>query len=352
MIITSIIIIVSFIQNQYDESVIMQRGLIPIKEVAFQSQEVVSSPSSVTLSSDSKKTGFYLFLMSLPFLVAVFAFSYLPLYGWIYAFFDYHAGMSLKESPFVGFMYFVQLVGNPIMREDIVRVLTNTLAMSFLGMLTSPLPMLFAIFLNEIKWKRFQRVVQTLTALPNFISWILVYAVAWSIFSVDDGFLNRILMATHLIQTPINFLATTNHVWLTMLGYSLWKSLGWSAIIYLASITTIDQELYEAATVDGAGRAQRIWYITIPGLMPTFFVLLLLSIANFINNGFDQYFVFENPLNQGKIEVLDLYVYNQGLMDGNIPLATAVSMLKSLVSVTLLFAANWFSKLVRKESII
>lgn len=290
--------------------------------------------------------------MSLPFLVAVFVFSYLPLYGWIYAFFDYHAGMTLRESPFVGFRYFTQLVGNPILRQDIVRVLTNTLAMSFLGILAAPLPMLFAIFLHEIKWKKFQRMVQTFSALPNFISWILVYAVAWSILSVDDGFLNHILMATHVIHTPINFLAMTNNVWLTMLGYQVWKSLGWSAIIYLASITTIDQELYEAATIDGAGRAQRIWYITIPGLLPTFFVLLLLAIANIINNGFDQYFVFQNPLNQGKIEVLDLYVYNQGLLNDNIPLATAVSMLKSLVSITLLFAANSFSKVIRKESII
>ncbi len=299
-----------------------------------------------------KKAGFHLFLMSLPFLILVFMFSYLPLYGWVYSFYDFRAGMKLSDVPFVGLKHFTALVSNPVLSADILRVMRNTLAMSFLGVLTSPLPMVFAIFLMEIKSRASQRVIQTLTTLPNFISWILVYSVAWAVFSVGDGFLNRLLLSVGLIETPINFLASTKNVWITMLGYSIWKGLGWGAIMYLAAMTSIDQELYEAATVDGAGRFQKIRHITVPGLLPTYFVLLLLTIANFINNGMEQYFIFQNPLNKASIEVLDLYVYNQGMIGRNISFATAVSMLKSVISIALLFTANRMSKFVRGESII
>jgi putative aldouronate transport system permease protein len=296
--------------------------------------------------------GFRLFLMALPLLAAVFAFSYLPLYGWLYAFFDYRAGLDLFSCKFTGLKYFEQLVGNAVLFKELVRVLRNTFAMSFLGLLTSPLPVIFAIMLTEARARPFRRVVQTLSTLPNFISWIMVYSIVWAMFSVGDGFLNRLLLKTGVIETEINFLASTDNVWLTMLGYSIWKNLGWSAIMYLAAIASIDQEQYEAAIVDGAGRFRLIWHITVPGILPTFFVLLLLTIANFINNGMEQYFVFQNPMNKDYIEVLDLYVYNKGMVGNNIPFATAVSMLKSLVSVVLLFVANALSKTVRGETII
>ena len=299
-----------------------------------------------------KNSGFRLFLLTLPFLASVFIFSYLPLYGWIYAFFDYHAGLKLSQCEYVGFKYFLALVNNPVTSGEILRVIRNTFAMSFLNILASPLPAVFAVLLVEIKTKIVQRVVQTLTTLPNFISWILVYSVAWSIFSVGDGFVNRFLMKLNVIDTEINFLASGNNVWLTMLGYSIWKGLGWTAIMYLAVIATIDQEQYEAAIVDGAGRFQKIWHITVPGLMPTYFVLLLLSIANFINNGMDQYFVFQNAMNKRSIEVLDLFVYNQGMVGMNISFATAVGILKSVVSVALLFAANRMSYYARGEKIL
>lgn len=238
------------------------------------------------------------------------------------------------------------------MRANVLRVLRNTFAMSFLGILASPLPVVFAILLIEIKSKMFRGVIQTLTTLPNFISWILVYAVAWAMFSVGDGFINHILLTTHIIDTEINFLASSDHIWLKMLGYSLWKGLGWSAIIYMAAIAAIDPQLNEAAIVDGANKFQVMWHITVPGIIPTYFVLLLLSIANFLNNGIEQYYVFENALNKNTIEVLDLYVYNLGMIGQSISFATAVGMLKSIISVVLLFVANSMSKIVREESII
>ena len=210
--------------------------------------------------------------------------------------------------------------------------------------------MVFAIFLSEIKNTKFRRIVQTCTTIPNFISWVLVYAIALAIFSTD-GFINTLLTSMGH-PTTTNYLLSTSHMWLKMLAWGIWKGLGWSAIIYIASITGIDQQLYEAATVDGAGRFQKMWYITIPELIPTYMVLLLMSIANILSNGMDQYLVFSNAVNKDSIEVLDLYVYNLGIGSGLIPMSTVIGMIKSVISVILLFSANGISKLVRGESIV
>lgn len=295
--------------------------------------------------------GFRLFLLIFPILVLIFLFSYLPLQGWAYAFFDFRPGVKLADSSFAGLKYFASLFKDKYALMDTVRVMKNTLGISGLSLLSAPLPMLIAVLLNEIKSGPFRRIAQTLTTLPNFISWVLVYSFAFSMFSVSSGFVNNVLIKMGVIEEGINFLASNKHVWLTMWGYSTWKNLGWSSIVYVASISSIDQELYEAATVDGAGRFARMWYITIPSLVPTFFVLLMLSIGNIINNGMEQYFMFQNAMNQEHIEVLDLYVYNQGLIGRNYSLATAVGILKTLVSLILLFAANGLSKIVRKESL-
>lgn len=308
-----------------------------------------------TLEDKYEMEGKYkLFLMILPFVILCFAFSYLPLWGWRYAFFDYSPGSSLSMDNFVGFKWFTYLFQNPATRADIVRVIRNTLAMSGLGIATSWLPMAFAIFLAEIRADKFRRAVQTFTTIPNFISWVLVYSFAFALFSTE-GFVNSVLIDLGIIKSGVNFLMSSSHIWLKMWAWGTWKGLGWSAIIYIAGISGIDQQLYEAATIDGAGRFRRMWHITVPGLMPTFFVLLLLSIASILSNGMDQYFVFKNAANKDTIEVLDLYVYTLGLGNsgsGNIPLATVVGMLKSLISIVLLFGANKVSKLIRGESII
>lgn len=292
-----------------------------------------------------------LFLMTLPFLIATFIFSYVPLFGWSFAFFDYKAGHKLLDTNFVGLKYFLVPFSNPILRDDIVRVLRNTLVMSFLGMATSILPMIFAIFLGEISSKRYRKAVQTLTTIPHFISWVLVYSVVWSLFSINDGLVNNVLLKFGLIETPIAFLGTSKNVWITQWAYGQWKNLGWNAILYISGLTSIDTELYEAAEIDGAGRFSKMLYITVPGLLPTFFVLLMLSIGNLLNNGMEQYYIFQTAMNKEYIEVLDLYVYNQGIQGNNISYATAVGMTKSIISLILLFTANWFSKLVRGDSI-
>ncbi len=294
---------------------------------------------------------YHLFLLFVPILALAFLFCYLPLWGWRYAFFDYSAGGELSAENFVGLKWFTILFQNDTTRGDVIRVMTNTLAMSGLGILTSWIPMVFAVFLMQVPSKGFRRFVQNFTTVPNFLGWSIVYAIALAIFSTD-GFINNFLNNICGVAANTNYLMDGSHMWLKMLLWGMWKGIGWSAIIYISSITGIDPGLYEAAEVDGAGRFQKMWNVTIPQLMPTFFVLLLMSIANVLSNGMEQYLVFSNAANSGTLEVLDLYVYNLGIGNGQIPMSTAIGMFKSVVSVVLLFAANSASKKLRGESII
>ena len=303
-----------------------------------------------THKSAMKKSGFRLFLIVLPLLALAFSFTYLPLWGWRYAFYDYKAGRSLSQCEFTGWKWFKLLFSDQYYRSNMIRVMKNTLGMSFLNLGTSWLPMMFAVFLAEITSKKYKKLVQTATTIPHFISWILVYAVAYALFSVGDGFVNRMLVT--LGKDQVNILAATDHMWLKMWLWGTWKGLGWSAVTYIAAISGVDQQLYEAAEVDGANRWQKMWHVTLPGLIPTYFVLLVLSIGNLINNGTDLYYVFQTTLNRETIEVLDLYVLNQGLNSGFYSFATAVGMMKSVVSVILLTFANWLSKVVRGNSVL
>ena len=292
-----------------------------------------------------------MFLYMLPFLLLCFAFSYFPLHGWIYSFYDYKPPLKLSQCNFMGLRWFKMIFVNPAQVRQLFIVMRNTFAMSFLNIATSVLPLFFAVFLNEIKCKWFRKMVQTLTTIPNFISWVLVYAVAFCLFS-NTGMVNTVLQNLGVILKPIKFLDSDSHTYIAMLLWSTWKGLGWGAIMYLASIAGIDQEMYEAARVDGAGRFQLMRYITLPELMPTYFVMLMLSVANFLNNGMDQYFVFQNAVNKAQIQVLDLYVDNLGMTGSRLSLATAISMLKSLISVTLLMAVNRISKKIRGVSLV
>ena len=299
----------------------------------------------------NKRHGLRLFALVAPFLIMVVLFSYLPLFGWVYAFFDYQPPLPLGECDFVGLQWFKLLVTNPAQLQTIGQVLINTFAMSGLNILTSFIPVIFAIALNEIRARWFKNLVQTLTTLPNFISWVLVYSIAFAMFS-SSGMINELLQNLHIISAPIKFLDSGDHTWLKMLLWSMWKGIGWGSIMYLAGIAGIDPELYEAAQVDGANRFQQIIHITVPQLLPIYFVLLMLSISNFLNNGMDQYYVFQNSFNQKWIQVLDLYVYNVGLGQSSLSLGTAISMLKSLVSVALLFIVNSLSKRLRGVGIV
>lgn len=301
---------------------------------------------------DKKKWySFKLFLLILPFLIVVLLFSYYPLYGWLYAFYDYRPPRPFSEAEFVGLKWFKSLVENPIKIAQLWQVLKNTFAMSAITLGTSWLPMFFAVFMNELKCVPFRKFVQTVTTLPNFISWVLVYSVAFSMFN-STGMLNTLVSMFNLSDEPILLLQSSEHVWLTQWLWLTWKNLGWASIMYIAAISGIDDEMFQAAKVDGATRMQIIRHITIPSLLPTFFVLLMINIGNFLSNGMEQYYVFQNAFNKEHIQVLDLYVYNLAMGSGSYSVSVAISMLKSVVSVCLLVVANTLSKITRGESFL
>ena len=298
-----------------------------------------------------KLRGIKYLLLAVPFLIYVFAFSYVPLVGWIYSVFDYKIGQKFLDfgsMVFVGLGNFQKLFTE---RSEVLRVLRNTLALSALGLLATPVPVVFAIMFNEIKNSKFKKIVQTATTLPNFISWIIVYGVAFAFFSVN-GFVS-VLMQKIGIQPPVmGILGDADLTWVLQWILGIWKNFGWSAIIYIAAITGIDSELYDAAKVDGANKLQSILHITIPGIMPTYVVMFLLAVSNILSNGFDQYFMFYNPMVADKIEVLDYYVYKVGFYINDYSYSITLGMLKSILGIVLLFTANALSKKIRGESIV
>lgn len=305
----------------------------------------------VTKRNLKSKESRVLFLMAFPCIVFIFVFAYSPLRGWLYALYNYKPGINLFDCRFVGLTNFMTMFSNQVLRDQVLQVLLNTFVMAALGILCSPLAPMFAIFLNEMRSGTYKRLVQTITTVPHFISWVIVYSLVFFMLSVNTGFVNNLLLKLGWIDHPLNLLVSRDNVWLTMKSYDIWKGLGWSAIIYLAAIAGIDTEQYEAATVDGANRLQKIWHITVPGIVPTYFVLLIISFGNFLNVGMDQFLVFQNAMNKQYVQVLDLYVYNQGIAGGSISYATAVGILKSGVAILLFSFANWLSKRVRGYSI-
>ena len=181
-------------------------------------------------ASAVQRDGVKLFFMLLPCLIFVFIFSYLPLWGWSYSFFNYKPGKALLDCEFVGWDHFTRLFGNPVLRRQLIMVLRNTLAMAGLGVLFSPLTPVFAICMSELTNRRYRKIVQTLTTLPHFISWTIMYSLVFFMLNVNTGFINNLLVQTGVLDQPVNFLVSQDHVWLTMQGYGLWKGLGWGAI--------------------------------------------------------------------------------------------------------------------------
>lgn len=292
-----------------------------------------------------------LLLLALPFAIFIFMFAYVPLVGWITAFYNYRPGIPLRYTEFAGLDNFRLLF--TFYRTQVVQVLRNTLIFAFLGLLSTPIPMFFAILLNEIVSVKFKRFVQTVTTLPHFISWVIIFSLAFAIFR-ETGPVNNALMSLGIIETPTQLLGNVDAVYIfqTMLGW--WRSTGWGAIIYIAAITGIDSELYDAASVDGAGRWGRIRHITIPGLMPTYLVLLLLGIGNILSVGFEQFFVFMNPMVAPRMDVIDTFVFRIGLQSRfpDFSFATVVGMFRTVISIILLFSANAVFKKIRGHGII
>lgn len=289
-------------------------------------------------------------LMVLPALIFVAVFSYSPLTGWGMAFFRYRPGRGIFEGDFLGLEMFQDFFYD---MSGSWYVLKNTLGINlFVIIINISLAILVSILINEMRMKRMKKVVQTVTFFPYFISWVITYTVFQMFFSTSNGMVNQILEFFGVIDKGIDFLGDPDWAWFIMIVASAWKSTGYNSVIFLSSISSIDAELYEAAQIDGASRLRRIWSITLPHLLPTLSVLLIMNAGWILNSNFEQFFLFSNMSNQTGMEVFDTYIYRYGMGMLNFSYATAVGMMKSVASIALLIFANSFSKAVSKRGIM
>ncbi|MGG4553862.1 ABC transporter permease [Paenibacillus humicus] len=290
-----------------------------------------------------------LYMMSVPFVLWVLVFQYLPLWGWTMAFQNYKPGKSFLEQKWVGFEHFAALFQD----DRFYLVLRNTLAMSSLGLFAGfVFPVMFALLLNEVRVQVLKRFVQTVSYLPHFVSWVVAAGIVSKMLSTDGGVVNAVLMSLHVIDQPIQFMAKGHMFWGIVTAADVWKETGWNAIIYLAAIAGIGPELYEAARVDGASRLRQMWHITLPGIRPTIIVLLIMSIGHLIGIGFERQFLLGNHMVSDYSEVLDLYSLKYGLEMGRYSFGTAINIFNSVISLMLLFIANGAFKRIANESIM
>lgn len=278
----------------------------------------------------------YLIYMSLPFVIWLIIFKYLPLVGWTMGFQDYKPAKGFFNQKWVGFKHFKVLFHE----EQFYQSLQNTLGMSLLGLVFgTTLAILFAVLINELRALKFKKIVQTISYLPHFISWVVAAGIITSMLA-PSGPVNELLIKLGLIKSSINFMAKPNMFWGVVTASDVWKETGWNAIIYLAAMTSIDPELYEAAEMDGAGRLRKIWNITLPGIRPTIIVLLIMNIGNVINIGFEKQMLLGNNIVADKSLVLDKYALDYGIGMFRYSFGTAIGMFKSVVSIILIFIAN------------
>ena len=303
---------------------------------------------TVTVAPARKpKKQYKLLFMVLPFMVIVLLFNYVPIFGWIYSVFDYVPGVPILECDFMGLDYFKMIIKD----ANVIRALKNTFIFAGISIILTPLPMIFAILLNEIKSGPVRKFVQTFTTLPNFISWVIIFSLAFSLFSTD-GLMTSVITKITGAEQAQSVLSSKGSVYWFQTFLAQWKTLGWNSIIYLAAIAGIDQQQYEAAKVDGAGYFRCAWHVTVPAMMETYVVLFILNVGNFLNTGYEQYMLFKNAVTAPAIEVLDLYVYRIGLENMDYSYGVAISIVKSIVSVALVVIANMVAKKIRGNTVI
>lgn len=281
-----------------------------------------------------------LILMSLPFVAWLMVFAYVPLFGWVIAFQDYKPQNGFFGSEWVGLKHFIDLFQQPLFYS----ALKNTLGMGLMGLVFGTLSaIMFALALNEMRFTRFKKLTQTVSYLPHFVSWVVVANIVSQTLSVS-GVVNELLMSLNLIDAPINFLADPNSFWGIVTGADIWKETGWNAIIYLAAMTSVDQEMYEAAEVDGANRWQKILNITLPAIKPIIVVLMIMNIGNLINIGFEKQMLLGNNIVADKALVIEKYALDYGIGMFRYSFGTAIGIFKSIVSVFLILTFNRIAK--------
>jgi len=297
----------------------------------------------------------YLMILVLPVVLWMLIFNYIPMFGLIISFKDYNPYLGPLEgffkSPWVGFANFKEAFTD----KYFLSALWNTIYYSILNLVIGfPVPIVFAILLNEITRVRFKKFVQTVSYLPHFISWVFVISFIHELLAVDNGLINEIILKLNLTEKAIPFLATPKYVPSIMVVSQVWKSFGWNSIIYIAAITSIDPTMYEAAVIDGAKRFAKIWYITLPSIKSTIVIMLIFAIGGMISPNFglfEQMYLLSNSMIQDAAEIVDTYTYKMGIVLTRYSYATAVGLFRSVAAVILLTGANFTSRKLTGESL-
>ena len=298
-----------------------------------------------TKKTGRKRFNTPLFLMAMLGVVFLMVFNYLPMFGIVVALKDMDRVLNitkaLVEKPFVGFDNFTAFLND----KEFINIMMNTLGMNFLQLIIGfPAPIIFALLLNEVIHAKFKKMVQTITYMPYFISCVLFGAIVIGMLSSDGGLINTILIQLKIIDSAIPFTSKPEYFWGIVIISGIIKGIGWGTVIYLAAITSVDQDQYEAAVLDGANRFQKMWYVTLPNISGTIIVFLLLNISNLLTSNFDQIYILQNSLNYARSEVIDTYVYKLGIAQMRYSYTTAVGLFKSVIAITLLALSNMIAK--------
>ncbi|MBM6717592.1 sugar ABC transporter permease [Gemmiger formicilis] len=291
---------------------------------------------------------YWLYILMIPGILYMLIFNYTPMAGLVMAFEDFSpyngdtAIQALFGSPFAGLKYFEKLFTGP----DFWRLLRNTLAISLANLIFAfPAPIILALLLNELRCKWFKRFSQTLVYIPHFVSIVIVAALTYQLFSTTDGVAYHLLVQIFGKQNAPDIMSDPDLFATMIVGQNLWKETGYGTIIYLAALSSVDTQLYEAAKIDGAGRWQLMWHVTLPAIRGTIILMLIMKVGSLLNTGYEQIFLMQNAMNRSVSDVFDTYIYTKGIVNGQYSLATAAGLFKSIVSMVMVIGANKIAKL-------
>jgi putative aldouronate transport system permease protein len=288
----------------------------------------------------------YIYVLVLPGLIYFVVFKYAPMWMLVIAFQDFNPWSGVFGSKWVGLKHFIYLLRDPMF----FLMLRNTLAINLMSLIFYfPLPICLALLLNEVRHARFKRFSQTIFYFPHFLSWVIIASLTFFVLSVDVGVINKLWVFLGL--QPVSYLSNPNYFWIILTVQHIWKEAGWGTIIFLAALAGVELEQYEAAIIDGANRFQRVVHITIPAIMPTIIVLLLLQLGNIATVGFEQVLLMSNPLVNNVAEVFDTYAYRVGILQSSISFGTTVNVFKGFVGLFFVWLSNYSVKKLGYEGI-
>ncbi|UHA71829.1 ABC transporter permease [Paenibacillus sp. 481] len=294
----------------------------------------------------SIKKNWQLYMLISPVLLYFIVFHYLPMYGVQIAFKDFMANKGIWDSPWVGFKHFARFFDSYFFE----RLMINTLTISFYTLLLSfPIPILLALMVNEVQSTRFKKIVQTVTYAPHFLSIVVVVGMMFIFLHPSTGIVNH--MIVFFGGEPIRFMTDPNWFKTLYVFSDVWQTTGWSSIIYLAALSGVDHQLHEAATMDGANKMQRIWYINLPSIAPTIIILLILNLGSVMAVGFEKIFLMQNSLNMASSDVISTYVYRAGILDAQYSFSAAIGLFNSVVNFALLIVVNYVARRVNQTSL-